>query len=297
MYYNKIYNPITGKQVNLKSKLGKKILKKYVSLGGFGGASGMEDPVASRSAERMVKKKLLNHILNIPKKEAFALTFDYKIDSHEEAVIDYFESERIVINRDIPKFINIFKPNDGQQFYIIGEKNHGNDFQTILNNFIELGLLNKGDLNGVTLFCEQIQAPITDINNAAFKRYSLDDNTYTIGKDFGLTKDQFYKMRCFYSNPYWSKYIKENKGPGINIIAVGASHIHDVFEKNFDETELFSLPLQIHMNNFLQIEPTVFQLYDYEEFPEHVWITQNKINKQIPNLLDLSGTSIFQFLV
>lgn len=240
------------------------------------------------------QKDLFNKIIEADSIEALSIIERNSQDSKE---IEEFTYEIEIVKRDLEKFINLFKNDSRLKFYIIGDAEHGNNFQNNLELIIKIGLLNIDDLNNVTLFSENIMSSINDIDNNLFRRYSLDDNTYTTGEDFGLEKSEFYDMRCFYSNPYWAKYIKDNKGDGINIIAIGGAHIRDEIEENIDKSPLFSLPLQIHLNNFLRIEYglQILEIRNIEDYPEFITIKQNNIDKKIVNITDLATTEIFQY--
>ena len=279
--YNKIINPKTGRYVDLKSKLGYSILNKYLL-----------------KINQMTSGGSLREIFNniIERDNLYGLSLMGN-DNPDRDEIEEFANEKEIVKRDLQKFINLFKNDSGLKFYIIGDAEHGNNFQNNLELIIKIGLLNIDDLNNVTLFSENIMSSINDIDNNLFRRYSLDDNTYTTGEDFGLEKSEFYDMRCFYSNSYWAKYIKDNKGDGINIIAIGAAHIRDEIEKNIDKSPLFSLPLQIHLNNFVRIEYElqILEIRNIEDYPEFITIKQNNIDKKIYNITDLATTEIFQY--
>tara|TARA_Y100000385_G_scaffold74451_1_gene75203 strand:+ start:1892 stop:2743 length:852 start_codon:yes stop_codon:yes gene_type:complete len=281
MYYYKIINPKTGRYVDLKSKLGYSILNKYLL-----------------KINQMTSGGSLREIFNniIERDNLYGLSLMGN-DNPDRDEIEEFANEKEIVKRDLQKFINLFKNDSGLKFYIIGDAEHGNNFQNNLELIIKIGLLNIDDLNNVTLFSENIMSSINDIDNNLFRRYSLDDNTYTTGEDFGLEKSEFYDMRCFYSNSYWAKYIKDNKGDGINIIAIGAAHIRDEIEKNIDKSPLFSLPLQIHLNNFVRIEYElqILEIRNIEDYPEFITIKQNNIDKKIYNITDLATTEIFQY--
>lgn len=281
--YNEIINPKTGRYVDLKSKLGYSILNKYL----------LEiNQMTSGGSQR----KIFNNIIERDNLYGLSLMGN---DNPNRNEIEEFANEKEIVKRDLQKFINFFlKKNDsGLKFYIIGDPEHGNNFQNNLELIIKIGLLNKNDLDNVTLFSENILPSINDIDNNLFRRYSLDDNTYTIGEDFGLEKSEFLNMRCFYSNPYWAKYIKDNMGDSINIIAIGSTHIRDEIEENIDKSPLFSQPLQIHLNNFLRIEYglQILEIRNIEDYPEFITIKENNIDKKIDNITDLATTEIFQY--
>ena len=96
----------------------------------------------------------------------------------DEEFFNILKEELNVFKRDSHKFINIFSEDSvffqdctsESKFYIIGDPNHGDNFQSNLLKMIELGLLNEQDLN-ITLFSETILKDLNDINNQYKSKY------------------------------------------------------------------------------------------------------------------------------
>ena len=161
-------NPKTGRYVDLKYKLGRSILNKYLLAINQMTNGGVEGKVELPS--------LMIQVINSDESEGLTLMGLDTIE--DEEFLNILKEELNVFKRDSHKFINIFSEDSvfcqdctsESKFYIIGDPNHGDNFQSNLLKMIELGLLNEQDLN-ITLFSETILKDLNDINNQYKSKY------------------------------------------------------------------------------------------------------------------------------
>ena len=202
--------------------------------------------------------------------------------------------EQTAINRDIIRFKSIFEYDGNQKFIIIGDSQHGSNFQTTIEILLDNKIISNDNLQNVTIFSEKINSHLKSKIIGNCRLFDLDNNTFTTGEDFGLTMQEFYNMRCFYANIVWANFIKKNAGDGVNIICVGTDHIRDIDEQNLDGSPLFALPLQVHLQNYKNVKCEVMVIANDENVMEETTeINENNSTKSIPKLINLNSTAIF----
>jgi len=270
-------------RIPIKSNKAKQIIKQYLLY--LKGGSDIRREVRI--------KKFARYLEETDSDALFKSIYDYSVDKESDEELTIIVNEQLAAKRDIIRYKSIFEYDGNQRFIIIGDSNHGNNFQTTIELLIDLNILSKDVLANTTIFSEKISDYLKNLNIESCRLIELDNNTYTTGEDFGLSMEEFFDMRCFYSNIWWTNFIKNNAGEGVNIICVGTDHIRDTEEKNLDGTPLFALPLQIHLNNFMGIEAEVMTIGIDENINEDsIEIHQNKLPKLIPKLLNFNSTEV-----